>query len=140
MDPIFLLLFVVLTVVLAIYFRLLINLNPSSEPKLTKYMARATKKKTKKPPKTAQSVPLVESLPENKTRDSLPKEEINENFPKGESGEKECPHYIGYLTTLPKRSRFPDECFGCRNVIQCLRIEPTKVIESFYVTAPQTGE
>jgi len=137
-DPVFLILFVVVTAVLTIYFRLLINLNPSSEPKLTSYMTKAVERKTRKPSKTTRSVTPVETLPEKGTGNTLPKEEASDSFPKGESGERECPHYIGYLTTLPKRSRFPDECFGCRNVIQCLRIEPTKVIESFYVTAPQS--
>jgi len=137
-DPVFLILFVVVTAVLTIYFRLLINLNPSSEAKLTTYMVKAVERKTRKPPKKTRSVTPVETIPEKETGNTLPKEEASDNFPKGESGERECPHYIGYLTTLPKRSRFPDECFGCRNVIQCLRIEPTKVIESFYVTAPQS--
>ncbi len=137
-DPVFLMLFVVVTAVLTIYFKLLINLNPSSEPKLTRYMTKAVERKSRKPPKTTRSVTPVETLPEKETSGTLPNEETSDIFPKGESGERECPHYIGYLTTLPKRSRFPDECFGCRNVIQCLRIEPTKVIESFYISAPQS--
>ncbi len=51
--------------------------------------------------------------------------------------EKACPHYEGYLTTLPKGSSFPEECFGCRTVIRCMRIEPAEVIESFYVAAAE---
>jgi hypothetical protein len=130
MDIIFILLIVALTVVLPIYFILLLKLNSSSEPKLITYITKAAERKSKKPPKKTQLATLVKPLPEEKTRNILPKEEAIDNFPEGE---KDCSHYTGYLTTLPKDSHVPDECFGCRNVIQCMRIEPTKVIESFYV-------
>lgn len=47
--------------------------------------------------------------------------------------DRTCPHYIGYLTHLPRGSPFPDECFGCRQVVRCMRIEPAQVVESFYL-------
>jgi hypothetical protein len=88
------------------------------EPKLSKYMeemAKSTHKPARKKGEVAkQSKPL-----------QLPKIIDTEG--------KECPHYVGYLTSLEKGSSFPDECFGCRKVIKCLRIEPTRVIESFYI-------
>jgi hypothetical protein len=54
---------------------------------------------------------------------------------KAAPGSKTCPHYIGYLTHLPRGSPFPDECFGCREVVRCMRIEPAQVVESFYLEA-----
>lgn len=31
-----------------------------------------------------------------------------------------CSHYFGYLKNLPKNSPFPDECLGCRRIVECL--------------------
>ena len=107
-----------ITVLVALYFTLLQRLGPSSESKLTTYL---------KPVAESQAVETREDIPEA-LEAAVQSEEK-------ETEEKVCPHYVGYLTTLPKGSPFPDECFGCRNVIQCLRIEPTKVIESFYITS-----
>ena len=111
--------FAVITLTLTLYFTLLMKLKPSTEIKLSTYMRRITLKESSRKPRKALK-PQKPAMPTE-----LPTENKNE--------EKECPHYVGYLTTLPKGSPFPDECFGCRKVIQCLRIEPTKVIESFYM-------
>jgi hypothetical protein len=108
-------LFVVGTLSLTMYFTLLMKLKPSTEVKLSTYIEPAAEKKPSKKNRTLE-----------KPRETAASE-------RKDSGEKECPHYVGYLTTLQKGSPFPDECFGCRRVIQCLRIEPTQVIESFYI-------
>jgi len=105
-----------ITALVTIYFTLLQRLEPSGESKLTTYLEPAVEKRSAK--KRKQASEAVSVAEQSAVR---------------ESEEKVCPHYVGYLTTLPKGSPFPDECFGCRNVIQCLRIEPTKVIESFYI-------
>lgn len=105
-----------ITALVTIYFTLLQRLGPSGESKLTTYLEPAAEKR---PAKKRKQVSETASVAEQPTV--------------REGEEKVCPHYVGYLTTLPKGSPFPDECFGCRNVIQCLRIEPTKVIESFYI-------
>lgn len=98
------------------YFTLLQRLEPSGEAKLTTFLdPEAEKRSAKKKKKVSEQVDVAEQPTAR------------------ESETKVCPHYVGYLTTLPKGSPFPDECFGCRNVIQCLRIEPTGVIESFYI-------
>ena len=31
----------------------------------------------------------------------------------------ECPHYFGYLKSLPNNSSIPDKCFACTNLLQC---------------------
>ncbi len=31
-----------------------------------------------------------------------------------------CPHHLGYLKTLPKRSSIPEECYSCPRMMQCL--------------------
>ncbi|MCW3986115.1 MAG: hypothetical protein NWE91_06885 [Candidatus Bathyarchaeota archaeon] len=122
-DAAFYVPFAVITLTLTLYFTLLMKLKPSTEIKLSKYMRKITPKEA---PKKAQKA-LKPQKPATPTK--LPTENKVE--------EKECPHYVGYLTTLLKGSPFPDECFGCRKVIQCLRIEPTKVIESFYLQATE---
>jgi len=33
---------------------------------------------------------------------------------------QECIHHFGYLRTLPKGTPVPDECFGCKKILQCL--------------------
>lgn len=114
--------FVVITLAVAVYFTMLISLKPSTEIRLSTYMEQITRKK---PPKKQRQT--------SKVNKSTKPERMNE------IEEKACPHYVGYLTTLLKGSPFPEECFGCRKVIQCLRIEPTKVIESFYVGTTDTN-
>ncbi len=120
-DAVFLVPFAVVTLSLTLYFTLLMKLKPTTETKLSTYIEEPAEKKPQKKSRTLSAVKTTEPTP---IRD--------------DTDEKECPHYVGYLTTLPKGSGFPDECFGCRKVIQCLRIEPTKVIESFYLTSPET--
>jgi len=122
-DAAFYVPFAVITLTLTLYFTLLMKLKPSTEIKLSTYMRRIA---TKEAPKKARNA-LKPQKPAKPNK--LPTENKIE--------EKECPHYVGYLTTLAKGSPFPDECFGCRKVIQCLRIEPTKVIESFYLQATE---
>jgi hypothetical protein len=122
-DPTHLLL-VMVTVSLTSYFALLIRLKPSAEAKLSTFMDKKPAKERRK-------------SPESKKPSSSPRPE------KGvmqEPREKKCPHYLGYLTTLPKGTSFPEECFGCRQVIRCMRIEPTETIESFYLEAAKPEE
>jgi len=116
--------FAVITLTLVLYFTLVMRLKPSTETKLQTYMEKEIKKtrsnKKRTTPQPTRPVEHTESPAENKTV------------------EKQCPHYLGYLATLPKGTPFPEECFGCRQVIQCLRIVPTKAIDSFYLTATET--
>jgi len=115
-------LFAVGTLSLTLYFTLLMKLKPSTEVKLSTYIEPAAEKKPSRKNRTLEK-PRKTAAPERE-----------------DPGEKECPHYVGYLTTLQKGSPFPDECFGCRRVIQCLRIEPTQVIESFYIQPTEEAQ
>jgi hypothetical protein len=115
-------LFAVGTLSLTLYFTLLMKLKPSVEAKLSNYLEPVVEKKSPK-------------------RNRTPKPQKTTASPeRNSSEEKACPHYVGYLTTLQKGSPFPDECFGCRKVIQCLRIEPTRVIESFYIQPTEEAQ
>lgn len=37
-----------------------------------------------------------------------------------ESPSKACPHYYGYLKTLPKDVAIPDECLACLRMVECI--------------------
>ena len=117
--------FVIVIITVTVYFSLLITLKPSKDTKLLAYVSQTTNRKSRKKKKPLKDLSeLKPSEPELKEKPSPPPSE-----------KKACPHYVGYLTSLPKGTPFPEECFGCRNVIQCLRVEPTRVIESFYMGA-----
>jgi len=49
-----------------------------------------------------------------------------------EKGSQECPHYLGYLYMKkgPDRTYIPNECYGCRKLLQCLY--SPDVIEKVY--------
>jgi len=115
--------FIMVTVSLTLYFIVLLRFGPSKETKLTTYIRKTTEKQSYR-------MNLQSSKRKREEKELL---RAGNSSPQREIDEKECPHYVGYLTTLKKGSSFPDECFGCRKVIQCLRIEPTKIIESFYI-------
>jgi hypothetical protein len=124
-EPISYFFFALVASALALYFKLLIDLKTTSEIKLMTFLETPKKKPAKK---SKQAVKQKSLLPKNLE----PEPVVAKKW--------ECPHYVGYLTSLPKGSSFPAECFGCRKVIQCLRVEPTKVIESFYLGSPETSE
>jgi hypothetical protein len=118
--------FTVITIALTLYFTLLMKLRPSTEVKLSTYIEKTIEQKPRKKNRKTSNAAKASAPP---SMEPSIKDEIEE---------KDCPHYVGYLTTLTKGSPFPDECFGFRRVIQCLRIQPTKVIESFYLATPET--
>jgi len=119
--------FVIVIITVTAYFSLLITLKPSKDTKLSAYVSQNTKRKSRK---------RKEKKPLKDLSELKPSEPDSEEKPSPPPSEKKkCPHYVGYLTSLPKGTPFPEECFGCRNVIQCLRVEPTRVIESFYMGA-----
>ncbi len=115
-------LFAVGTLSITLYLTLLMKLKPSAEAKLSTYME-----------------PRIERKPAKKNR-ILADLQKSKSPMRNNVEEKECPHYVGYLTTLTRGSPFPDECFGCRKVIQCLRIEPANAIESFYIQSREERE
>jgi len=44
----------------------------------------------------------------------------------GEKNFEGCPHKFAYLNSLPKNTPIPDECFGCPQIVECLRNLKTK--------------
>jgi len=138
LDVAFYGLFILITVSLTLYFVLLRKLKPSTEVKLSTYLERAGVQ------------PLAPARQQRQPVNKRAKILQSSESPAIQTGieaktghgrvERECPHYVGYLTTLPKGSSFPEECFGCRKVIRCMRIEPAGVIESFYVAPPEQNK
>ena len=47
--------------------------------------------------------------------------------------EMKCSHFIGYLAERPKGESIPNECFGCTQVVKCMKLRPSRAIESYYV-------
>jgi hypothetical protein len=44
-------------------------------------------------------------------------------------GEKDfggCPHKLGHLSTLPKSTPIPEECFGCPQILECIKLANNK--------------
>jgi hypothetical protein len=44
-------------------------------------------------------------------------------------GEKDfggCPHKLGHLSTLPKSTPIPEECFGCPQILECIKLASNK--------------
>jgi hypothetical protein len=61
-------------------------------------------------------VPLDEVLA--KVIEAISNQSTDKN--KEEKKEVKCPHSFGYLSTLPKGSPLPEECFLCPKVVDCL--------------------
>jgi len=40
---------------------------------------------------------------------------------------RDCPHFFGYVRSLPKNTPIPDECLGCPWIVQCLTHNAEKV-------------
>lgn len=117
---------------------LLRKLKPSAEVKLSTYLDRASAQPLAPARQKRQPVnKRAKILQSNKSPAIQTSIEATTGHARAE---RECPHYIGYLTMLPKGSSFPEECFGCRKVIRCMRIEPAGVIESFYVAPPEQNK
>lgn len=118
-----LVLFAVVTLALAFYFMLIMVFKPTVYTKLSRLIEQSSHRKL--PREDRELSEPIESREPPQAQHAV----------NAGTEEKECPHYSGYLTTLPEGLPFPDECFGCRKVVQCLRIEPAQVIENFYVSS-----
>lgn len=56
-------------------------------------------------------------------RDKKPSISIKPDLPqemKDHSSSQQCPHFFGYVRSLPKNDPIPDECLGCPWIVQCL--------------------
>jgi len=53
----------------------------------------------------------------------------------------ECDHHFGYLSSLPKKSKPPSECFLCSKMTECMdRKKPRKTRSKYVETIPAIGE
>jgi len=72
-------------------------------------------------PKTESELPMTG---QKKTSEKLkmPTKTAKEKNSKKQSPTdfQECAHHFGYLRNQPKGTPVPDECFGCRKILQCL--------------------
>jgi len=56
-------------------------------------------------------------------RDEKPSTSIKPRLPeekKTHPNSQNCPHFFGYVRSLPKNTPIPDECLGCPWIVQCL--------------------
>jgi len=82
---------VAVVVLFIVFITLLMKLNPSTE--------------TKETPETNIKVERPKPVAPAKIEFFHPK--------------KDCPHHMGYLSTLAKNTPIPDECFGCKKIVVC---------------------
>ena len=74
---------------------------------------------TKAHAETAETAEIAETEEEQKPKQD---EEAKKSFFLfGEKNFEGCPHKYGYLNSLPKNTPIPDECFGCPQIVECLR-------------------
>lgn len=59
----------------------------------------------------------IEDAPLSKPVEKPPKLQEVE---KSSQSSRECPHFFGYVKTLPKNNPIPDECLGCSWIVECL--------------------
>ncbi|NWF87532.1 hypothetical protein HXY32_06980 [Candidatus Bathyarchaeota archaeon] len=69
-------------------------------------------------------VPLKHLTKQNPTRtdnrNAKERKKSKENQENSTRTELSCTHEFGYLGTLPKNSKIPDECLGCSRIVRCL--------------------
>ncbi len=61
---------------------------------------------------------VVETKEKQKTKNDEAKKAF---FLFGERNFEGCRHKFGYLNDLPKNTPIPDECFGCPEIVECLK-------------------
>lgn len=67
--------------------------------------------------KTMRNFPVLEEKVKEMTKVVLPEEEVEENLK--QEAPTVCRHQFGYLRTFPKDASVPDECLGCRGIVEC---------------------
>lgn len=70
---------------------------------------------SKKPVSPLQAKPAVQAS--LKTPEAP---EIREEKKLQSENTRNCPHYFGYVKTLPKNTPIPDECMWCPRIVKCL--------------------
>lgn len=87
------------------------------------------KESLREPTTMGESVPArppIETHIETAEMEEAPKPKEDEESKKsfylfGEKNFEGCSHKFAYLNGLPKNTPIPDECFGCPQIVECLR-------------------
>jgi len=70
---------------------------------------------------------LVQSLEIGDEKPSKPIEKPKMQEKKTPPSSRDCPHFFGYVRSLPKNTAIPDECLGCPWIVECLTHTVEKV-------------
>jgi len=105
--------------------RLVKPATPAETKKITSEESASPVETPKKPTESIQTKAHAETAEIAETEEEQkPKkdEEAKKSFLLfGERNFEGCPHKFGYLNSLPKNTPIPDECFGCPQIVECLR-------------------
>ena len=86
-----------------------------------------TQKTPKEPTESIQTKAHAEIAETEETQTKNKDKEAKKSFLLfGERNFEGCPHKYGYLNSLPKNTPIPNECFGCPQIVECLRNLKTK--------------
>jgi len=78
-------------------------------------------KDLRKPVVQTESKSMVETFEKEGETLSKPIEERKAHEEKKPSpSTRDCPHFFGYVRSLPKNTPIPDECLGCSWLVECL--------------------
>ena len=125
-------------IIIISYAILLVKLKPSitkEEPDLPSETEISVKpqKSSKEPGTKVESRKVVQTKAHAETAENEEKQKENKDekakksfFLFGETSFEGCTHKFGYLNSLPKNTPIPVECFGCPQIVECLRISKTK--------------
>ena len=50
-----------------------------------------------------------------------------------------CLHYLGYLHTHPRKKKIPEGCWGCSELLECIRHEPNAEAEENWKAGKKTA-
>jgi len=76
---------------------------------------------------SVQTLEIEDEKPSKPMKQSKMKEEK-----KPSPSSRDCPHFFGYVRSLPKNTPIPDECLGCSWIVECLThtAEEVKEVEA----------
>jgi hypothetical protein len=78
---------------------------------------------SKEPAGNGQSISNAEKTAIPKIRDAKGKKSF---FLFGEADFGGCKHSLGHLSTLPKSTPIPEQCFGCPEILECIKYGKNK--------------
>ena len=113
--------------IIFLYFTVLRQLEPDShnldkQSSILLYKRLTSTQENNPPPKNASEKATVEPTVIPPTLST-----------KSHDRKQKCIHFIGYLAERQRGDPIPDECFGCQQVVKCMKLRPTTAIESYYI-------